>query len=393
MSGGRVVVVTIWGGKCIMDERLVKAARDGDVTTLHNLLKEDPQILERASLDHFADSPLHVASLSGKSEFVKEIVTLLPSLAIETNQKGMIPVHLASSKGHVETVRKLLKANLDDGAKQCLVKDGEGWTPLHCASQKGKISVIEVLISDCPECLEQVTAKGETVLHLAVKANQFEAVKVLADNIRRHNFQTLLRAEDQKGKTAYQLAAAKKQSQALEVLKEGDEIREDHHINVESDGEAGGQKEDSKKGEESQRNAILVVAALVITLTYQSMVNPPSSFVLTTRNDVWEDVTVALLAFLFMIFNSCVFLQSIYVVVATLHGPTVFPVRVLALFLMLCYSILLANFFHTGYARFAYLVLGIALLISCILAQQNFFIRCMPRCRRQQPEASSAHSQ
>ncbi|KAI9114498.1 hypothetical protein K1719_014196 [Acacia pycnantha] len=343
-----------------MEERLVKAARDGDVTTLHNLLKEDPQILERASLDHFADSPLHVASLSGKSEFVEQIVTLMPSLAIETNQKGTIPLHLASSKGHVETVRKLLKANLDDGPNQYLVKDGEGWTPLHFASQKGKISVIEALISDCPECLEQVTAKGETVLHLAVKANQFEAVKVLADNIRRHNLQILLRAEDQKGKTAIQLAAAKKQSQALEVLKEDDEIREERHINIEGEGnedsEASnkedqkmmssnerqsqqdailvvmtliitltyqalanppptlfkdgsttkidwgciyrGTKEESEKGEESPRNTILVVAALIITLTYQSMANPPSSFVVTNDDSLirWKDTTVAVLA-------------------------------------------------------------------------------------------------
>ncbi|KAK4278825.1 hypothetical protein QN277_016620 [Acacia crassicarpa] len=380
-----------------MDESLVKAARDGDVTTLHNLLKEDPQILERASLDHFADSPLHVASLSGKSEFVEQIVTLMPSLAIETNQKGMIPLHLASSKGHVETVRKLLKANLvDDGANQCLVKVGEGWTPLHCASQKGKISVIEGLISDCPECLEQVTAKGETVLHVAVKANQFEAVKVLADNIRHHNLQILLKAEDQKGKTAYQLAAAKKQSQALEVLKEDDEIREEHHINVESDGEAGGKKEEGKKGEETQRNAILVVAALIITLTYQSMASPPSSFAVTDHGSWigWNDTTIAVLALLFIIFNSCVFLQSVYVVVTTLRGPIVFPVRVLTLFLMLCYSILLAGFcYNSQCALFAYVVLGIALLISCILAQQNFFIQCMPRCRRQQPEASSLHSQ
>ncbi|KAI9074733.1 hypothetical protein K1719_043323 [Acacia pycnantha] len=332
-----------------MDERLVKAARDGDVTTLHNLLKEDPQILERASLDHFADTPLHVASLSGKSEFVEQIVTLMPSLAIETNQKGMIPLHLASSKGHVETVRKLLKANLDDGANQCLVKDGEGWTPLH--------------FSSCQSARRQHQAS---------------------------QFAETVESGGPKGKTAYQLAAAKKQSQALEVLKEDDEIREEHHINVESDGETGGKNEGSKNGEESQRNAILVVAALIITLTYQSIVNPPPSFL----GDIWKNTIVAVLSFMFMILNSCVFLQSIYVVVATLHGPTVFPVRVLALFLMLCYSILLANFcYNVRYSFLAYVVLGIALLISCILAKQNFFLRCMPRYRRQQPEASSAHSQ
>ncbi|XP_028778694.1 26S proteasome non-ATPase regulatory subunit 10-like [Neltuma alba] len=108
-------------------------------------MKADPEIMERAFSSHFADSPLHIAALYRKADFVEQIVTRMPSLATKTNQKGMIPLHFASSKGHVETVRELLKAKLDDddGVNQCLVKDDEGWSPLHCASQKGKIRVME----------------------------------------------------------------------------------------------------------------------------------------------------------------------------------------------------------------------------------------------------------
>ncbi|XP_028780805.1 ankyrin repeat-containing protein BDA1-like [Neltuma alba] len=263
-----------------MDQRLVRAAIYGDVTTLHNLLKEDPQILQKACSVHFADSALHVAAQCGKTDFVNHIVTRMPSLATETNQQGMIPLHLAAFEGHVETVRELLKANVDDdGVNQCLVKDEEGWTPLHSATQKGKIVVMEELISVYPQCLEQVTAKGETVLHVAVKANQFEAVKVLAERIKRlPNFQTLLKAQDQNGKSAYQLAAAKGQSQVLELLKEdddkGDEIKEERHINIEGEG-----SDDPKASKKLQSNAshlfqdaILVVATLIITLTYQALI-------------------------------------------------------------------------------------------------------------------------
>ncbi|XP_028780804.1 ankyrin repeat-containing protein BDA1-like [Neltuma alba] len=274
-----------------MDERLVKAARDGDVTTLLNLLEADPVILERACSVHFADSPLHIAALCGKADFVEQIVTRKPSLARETNQQGMIPLHLASLGGHVEKVRELLKAKLDDdGVNQCLLKDEEGWTPLHCASQKGNIMVMEELMSACSQCLGQVTAKGETVLHVAVKANQFEAVKVLADSIKRHNLHILLKAQDQKGKSAYQLAAAKKQyeSQVLEVLKEddeeGDKIREERCINVEgeeSESEECRKQEskDSKKMQSKRDDAILIVATLIITLTYQAVADPPSTLI------------------------------------------------------------------------------------------------------------------
>ena len=188
---------------------------------LNRIMKEDPDILERACSVHFADSPLHVAAQQGKAEFVKQIVTQLPWLATETNQQGMIPLHLASLKGHVETVRELLKAKLDNGVLcQCLARDHQGWSPLHCASQKGQIRVIEELIMESTkdehhESLEQVTAKGETVLHLAVKANQFEAVKVLAGRVRQHNLHMLFEAKDQNGKSAYQLSAVKKELQVL----------------------------------------------------------------------------------------------------------------------------------------------------------------------------------
>ncbi|XP_028780806.1 uncharacterized protein LOC114737077 [Neltuma alba] len=162
---------------CIV-QRLVKAARDGDVNKLHNVLKEDFQILEKTCLVYFAESPLHVAALSGKTDFVNHIVARMPSLATETNQQG-----------HLETVRDLLKAKLDDdGVNQCLLKDDEDWTALHRASQKGKSRVMaQELISKCPQCREQVTTKGE--------ANRFEAVKLPAERIKRlPNFLTQLKA-------------------------------------------------------------------------------------------------------------------------------------------------------------------------------------------------------
>ncbi|XP_028780803.1 delta-latroinsectotoxin-Lt1a-like [Neltuma alba] len=333
-----------------MDQRLVKAAIDGDVHTLHNLLEEDPQILEKACSVHFADSPLHVAARSGKADFVNHIVTRMPSLATETNQQGMIPLHVASLQGHVETVRELLKANLgeDDGVNQCLVMDREGWTPLHCASQKGNIMVMEELISKCPQCLEQVTAKGETVLHLAVNANQFGAVNVLAERIRRlPNFQTVLKAQDQEGKSAYQLAAAKRQYQVLEVLKEeeeeGGEIREERRINVEGEGSnnEASEKEESNKEGQSQEDAIRVAAALFITLTYQALANPPSVFVKDGR--VTADGTQNWLLFWFLTMNTMIFLLSIHVVVPTLAlGPRMGPLPVITFFLVACYVILLA---------------------------------------------------
>ncbi|KAI9114648.1 hypothetical protein K1719_014346 [Acacia pycnantha] len=331
-----------------MDERLLEAARVGDVMALHRIMEQDPDILESACSVHFADSPLHVPARRGKAEFMKQIVTRLPSLATETNQQGMIPLHLASLNGHVETVRELLNSKLDEEVNQCLLKDDEGWTSLHCASQKGKIGVIKELIRTCPQCLEQVTENGETVLHVAVKANQVEAVKVLVDSIKHHNFHNLLKAHDQKGKSAYQLAAAKTlPTQVVEVLKEDDyEIREERHINIEGEGNEDSEasnKEDQKmmssNERQSRQDAILVVATLIITLTYQGLANPPTTLFKdgSTKID-WGCLSTALrnrglqsltnelkkcpsiLTFAFLSFNTLIFLQSIYIVVLALRG-------------------------------------------------------------------------
>ncbi|XP_028780801.1 ankyrin repeat-containing protein BDA1-like [Neltuma alba] len=274
-----------------MDQMLVKFARDGDVNRLLNLIEADPGILERASSGHFVDSALHVAAPYGKAEFVEQI-----------------------------TVRELLKAKLDDddGVNQCLAKDDEGRTALHCASRKGKMRVMEELMSACPECLEQVTAKGETVLHLAVKANQFEAVnKVLAERIEMlPNFQELV----------------------LGVLKEDeeerDEIREESRINVEGEWDGGKASEKEKSNaSQLQEDAILVVATLTITLTYQAMANPPSLVFKDGTAVEWGCLRLGLIfgrispnnlkdcpalwAFWFLLLNTMIFLTSIIIVVST----------------------------------------------------------------------------
>ncbi|KAA8550412.1 hypothetical protein F0562_002096 [Nyssa sinensis] len=131
-----------------MDERLAKIARLGDVVALNALLKEDPFILEK-----------------------------------EINQDGFTPMHMASARGHVDIVRELLmlgKGHL------CLLKDKGARTPLHWAAIKGRVEIIkELLDNSCHQAVHEVTARGETVLHLAVKNNQFEALRVFVDWLKR----------------------------------------------------------------------------------------------------------------------------------------------------------------------------------------------------------------
>ncbi|KAL7203933.1 hypothetical protein ACSBR2_017067 [Camellia fascicularis] len=125
----------------------------------------------------------------------------------ELNEDGLSPLHDASTNGHVEIVKELLKAD----HKLCLVKGRERRIPLHYAAIKGKVDVIREYILASADSVVDVTARGETVLHLAVKNNQFEAFKVLVEHLKKFNKEDVLNRKDDQGNTFLHVAVSKKQ--------------------------------------------------------------------------------------------------------------------------------------------------------------------------------------
>ncbi|XP_026401503.1 ankyrin repeat-containing protein BDA1-like isoform X2 [Papaver somniferum] len=150
----------------------------------------------------------------GIFSYVKEMIRLKPEFAGELNQNGFGPVHLASANGHVEIVKELLMVN----RHHCRLKGRDRSTPLHYATVEGRIGVINELISCCEESFEDVTIRDETALHLAVKNNQFEALKIMVDMLRQLNKGEILNKKDQEGNTVLHLATSSKQREAVELL-------------------------------------------------------------------------------------------------------------------------------------------------------------------------------
>lgn len=124
-----------------MDKRLFEAAWTGNVEYLFELLKENRCMLKVVALAG-GETPLHIACLAGRLDFVKEILKLKKDFATELNQDGFAPLHIAAANGRIEIVKKILKIDRN----LCQLEGREGMIPLHSGVIKGRADVIKELI-------------------------------------------------------------------------------------------------------------------------------------------------------------------------------------------------------------------------------------------------------
>ncbi|XAR63289.1 hypothetical protein NMG60_11023176 [Bertholletia excelsa] len=308
-----------------MDSRLIQASWTGDVEKLQILVGDSPSILMSASLEG-GESPLLIACKAGHLEFVKEVIKLRRQFAEELNQDGLSPLHIASGTGHREIVKEVLRLD----CALCLIKGRQRRIPLHYAALKGQVDVMRELLLARADSIEEVTIRGETVLHLAVKNNQFEVLKILVDQLKHFNKRDVLNKKDNQGNTFLHLAVSKKQYEVFDsVLNENIVSEEAMEINSLSNRgltaldilrQAGAKKAEelfsssqelvitNRPEEQSEpvqaqsptrqlkeyfkynrardspgevRHTLLVISTLILTATYQAALSPPGG--------VWVD--------------------------------------------------------------------------------------------------------
>ncbi|XP_020549585.1 ankyrin repeat-containing protein At5g02620-like isoform X1 [Sesamum indicum] len=187
-----------------MEKRLSDAALQGNVTSLVQILEEDPLILDKLIVSCISETPLHTAATLGHLDFLKELLSRKPELAAELDSCGCSPLHLAAAKGHVDVVKELLSA----GGEVGLERNTDGRTALHVAAIKGRAVILAELIRVNPELTRVLTDRGETGLHLCVKWNRLEALKLLVEENGKDG--ELVNWKDCEGNTALHIAVAKK---------------------------------------------------------------------------------------------------------------------------------------------------------------------------------------
>ncbi|XP_013626834.1 PREDICTED: uncharacterized protein LOC106332885 [Brassica oleracea var. oleracea] len=312
---------------------LQAAAKSGNIDLLYELIHEDPYVLDKIDNVPFIDTPLHVAALAGTTEFAMEMMHLQPSFARKLNADGLSPLHLAIDHGHFWLVLELVKVD----PSLVRLKGRQGMTPLLLAVSKKKIDLISEFFLVCPKSIVDANVNGENALHIAVKNNEpregLIVLKVLMGWILRlcqkdaeRTETRVINCRDKDGNTPLQLAAYHNNHQAMKLMLKSSNV----NVNIENkngltvldvavllrrEGSRWGRVErmvkwhggkrsaslvkirttsdilsskltwcESRRTKsirsyswisEERRNALLVVATLIITATYQTVLQPP----------------------------------------------------------------------------------------------------------------------
>ncbi|XP_048140877.1 ankyrin repeat-containing protein BDA1-like [Rhodamnia argentea] len=300
---------------------LQEAIAADSVNELYSLIERDENILDHGSQGPFPNTPLHVAAEQGKTKVAMEIATLKPPFARKLNRGGYSPMHLALQKKHYGTVRALMTLN----PELVRVRGRGGITPFHfVAGEKGdnaneNVELLELLAEFlwAKSSIEDLTNQCEIAVHVALKNHNLEGFKVLFGWLKRVNLTEILDWKDQDGNTVLHIAILKRQPEIINLLIghvkvnvknfQGETALDIFRANPTSDQDLAKKLQDPTLSkniclseflrsrltpyerivfelgfrDESVRDIVLIVAALITTATYQAMLTPPGGY--------WQD--------------------------------------------------------------------------------------------------------
>ncbi|MDE2882994.1 MAG: ankyrin repeat domain-containing protein [Acidobacteriota bacterium] len=155
------------------DERLLAAARDGQVEIVESLLAKGADV-NAARGDGF--TALHLAAEGGHRAVAQALVAAGAAVDAGTRIGGYTPLHVAARAGHGAVVLRLLDAGADPNARTT----NSGVTALHLAAgATGGRSAVAALLDHGADPNAQEGSARQTPLFFAAAANRADAVTAL----------------------------------------------------------------------------------------------------------------------------------------------------------------------------------------------------------------------
>nr|XP_027124385.1 uncharacterized protein LOC113741097 [Coffea arabica] len=300
----------------------------------------DPTLLDKYDQPSFVDTPAHIAAAAGSTHFAIEVLSLKPSFSTKLNPDGYSPLDLALRHGKTQTVKRLIKHD----PQFIRVKGRERFTPLHYVAEVGDAELLAEFLEACPESTQDLTIRGETAVHIAVRNMNVRALQVVRLLIKK----VRINEKNLEGFTCLDTF--------MGLPNTGDEKIGKILSNADPDGCFDGLSSE-------MRNAILMVALVFFAASYQAVLSPPggissggdtilfsnnSSNISSSSNfaskkttidtsDAAGEVQMEWEAFWqFYFFNSIMFFTSLLTILKLLPG--VFYVRLVYLILSAIYG-------------------------------------------------------
>ncbi|ESQ35359.1 hypothetical protein EUTSA_v10009831mg, partial [Eutrema salsugineum] len=303
------------------------------------------------------------------------MMNLKPSFARKLDKSGCSPLHLAVEKNNTDFVSTML--GLDHGLVS--VKGKNGITPFLALVSKGNVDLVVECLRRYPECIQDVSVKGQNALHLARK-------------VQRNSIETrILNKKDLSCDTALHLAAYKKDLKAVQLLLEcrlvkrnkvnGDGLTTldilraaggmcldlEHNLVKSGCKEAASMPKSKKRSDflkspltfwtycstvmtrlrsnisNESRGVFLIVCTLIITATYQTALQPPGG--VHQSNDENAGSVVMNQTFFILVFGTSLCVSYALSMAVISPHPMVFLSATMAFFLLFPLFLLWEFFF------------------------------------------------
>ncbi|KAK3146169.1 hypothetical protein QOZ80_3BG0262550 [Eleusine coracana subsp. coracana] len=165
-----------------MNPALYKAATQGRVSSLKQLVENDPTILSATTPQ--LNSALHLAALHGHADLADAVLEKKEELLVARNDDGDTPLHLAAKAGKLEVAVLLIRYALllpPDDKSPLIMTNKAGNSPLHEAVRHHKGAVAVALLDADPLRGHDLNERMESPLHMAAREGLVNVVRKIVD--------------------------------------------------------------------------------------------------------------------------------------------------------------------------------------------------------------------
>jgi ankyrin repeat protein len=163
------------GSERRMDPALYKAATQGRVSSMKQLVEKDPTILSTTTPQ--LNTALHLAALHGHADLAGVVLEKMEGLLVARNDDGDTPLHLAAKL----LVSRALASPPEDKSP-LIMTNKAGNSPLHEAVRHHRGAVAVALLDSDPLRGHDLNERMESPLHMAAREGLVGVVRIIVDH-------------------------------------------------------------------------------------------------------------------------------------------------------------------------------------------------------------------